>query len=184
MPWSAKAQALLKDQYAAVGAAAGGALPEVIKALLSVLDKGVKDAQSYLEKLTKKNDALSKYVKAYQNYCWPVTSIDDYKLAPFHILATEGQVHVDKINEWHMENIAEICKGDFKLLMATAYKIINLNDQFNNAEAINWWMELANNGGEGMVVNPLNFIATSSKGLLQPAVKCRGKEYLRIIYGP
>ena len=68
----------------------GGALPEVIKALQSALDKGVKDAQSYLEKLTKKNDALSKYVKAYQNYCWPVTSIDDYKLAPFHILAIEG----------------------------------------------------------------------------------------------
>ena len=117
-------------------------------------------------------------------YCWPVNSIDDYKLAPFHILATEGQVHVDKTNEWHMENIAAICKGDSKLLMTTAYKIIDLNDQSSYDEAINWWMDLTKNGGEGMVVKPLDFIATGKEGILQPAVKCRGSEYLRIIYGP
>jgi protein phosphatase len=34
-----------------------------------------------------------------------------------------------------------------------------------------------------MVVKPLAFIARG-RGLLQPAVKCRGREYLRIIYGP
>ena len=35
-----------------------------------------------------------------------------------------------------------------------------------------------------MVVKPLEFVARGKKGLVQPAVKCRGKEYLRIIYGP
>lgn len=184
MPWSAKAQALLKDQYAAVGAAAGGALPEVEKALRLVFDRGIKDALPSLEKFAVKNNAISKYVKAYQNYCWTVNSIDDYKLAPFHILATEGQVHVDKTNEWHMENIAEICKGDTKLFMATPYKIVNLNDQTSYDEAVNWWMELTKKGGEGMVVKPFDFISIGREGLLQPAVKCRGSEYLRIIYGP
>lgn len=184
MPWSAKAQALLKDQYAAVGAAAGGALPEVEKALQLAFDRGIKDALPSLEKFAVKNNAISKYVKAYQNYCWTVDSIDDYKLAPFHILATEGQVHVDKTNEWHMENIAEICKGDTKLFMATPYKIVNLNDQTSYDEAVNWWMELTKKGGEGMVVKPYDFISIGTDGLLQPAVKCRGSEYLRIIYGP
>lgn len=184
MPWSAKAQALLKDQYAAVGAAAGGALPEVEKALQLAFDIGIKDALPSLEKFAVKNNAISKYVKAYQNHCWTVDSIDDYKLAPFHILATEGQVHVDKTNEWHMENIAEICKGDTKLFMATPYKIVNLNDQTSYDEAVNWWMELTKKGGEGMVVKPYDFISIGTEGLLQPAVKCRGSEYLRIIYGP
>ena len=184
MPWSAKAQALLKDQYAAVGAAAGGALPEVEKALQLAFDRGIKDALPSLEKFAIKNNAILKYVKAYQNYCWTVDSIDDYKLAPFHILATEGQVHVDKTNEWHMENIAEICKGDTKLFMATPYKIVNLNDQTSYDEAVNWWMELTKKGGEGMVVKPYDFISIGTEGLLQPAVKCRGSEYLRIIYGP
>jgi protein phosphatase len=184
MPWSAKAQALLKDQYAAVGAAAGGALPEVEKALQLAFDRGIKDALPSLEKFAVKNNAISKYVKAYQNYCWTVDTIDDYKLAPFHILATEGQVHVDKTNEWHMENIAEICKGDTKLFMATPYKIVNFIDQTSYDEAVNWWMELTKKGGEGMVVKPYDFISIGSEGLLQPAVKCRGSEYLRIIYGP
>jgi protein phosphatase len=184
MPWSAKAQALLKDQYAAVGAAAGGALPEVEKALQLAFDRGIKDALPSLEKFAVKNNAISKYVKAYQNYCWTVDTIDDYKLAPFHILATEGQVHVDKTNEWHMENIAEICKGDTKLFMATPYKIVDLNDQSSYDESVNWWMELTKKGGEGMVVKPFDFISTGTEGLLQPAVKCRGSEYLRIIYGP
>lgn len=184
MPWSAKAQALLKDQYAAVGAAAGGALPEVEKALQLAFDRGIKDALPSLEKFAIKNNAISKYVKAYQNYCWTVDTIEDYKLAPFHILATEGQVHVDKTNEWHMENIAEICKGDTKLFMATPYKIVNLHDQTSYDEAVNWWMELTKKGGEGMVVKPFDFISVGTEGLLQPAVKCRGSEYLRIIYGP
>lgn len=35
-----------------------------------------------------------------------------------------------------------------------------------------------------MVVKPLEFVATGLRGLIQPAVKCRGREYLRIIYGP
>ena len=35
-----------------------------------------------------------------------------------------------------------------------------------------------------MVVKPLDFIAHNRAELLQPAVKCRGSEYLRIIYGP
>ena len=35
-----------------------------------------------------------------------------------------------------------------------------------------------------MVVKPLEFIARGTRRLVQPAVKCRGKEYLRIIYGP
>ena len=35
-----------------------------------------------------------------------------------------------------------------------------------------------------MVVKPLDFIARGPKGLVQPALKCRGREYLRIIYGP
>jgi polynucleotide kinase-phosphatase len=184
MPWSAKAQALLKDQYAAVGAAAGGSLPEVERALQLAVNRGIKDALPSLEKFTMKNSAISKYVRAYQNYCWTVDTIDDYKLAPFHILATEGHVHVDKTNEWHMDNIAEICKGDTKLFMATPYKIVDLNDQTSYDQAVNWWMEFTKKGGEGMVVKPFNFISTATEGLLQPAVKCRGSEYLRIIYGP
>jgi len=35
-----------------------------------------------------------------------------------------------------------------------------------------------------MVDKPNEYLRYGKKGLAQPAPKCRGKEYLRIIYGP
>jgi protein phosphatase len=55
---------------------------------------------------------------------------------------------------------------------------------FRLSRRIKWWEEMTDRGGEGMVVKPLSFIARGNRGLVQPAVKCRGREYLRIIYGP
>ena len=154
------------------------------KALRLAFERGVTEALPFLEQIEAKEKSISKYIKAYQNYCWPVNTIDDYQLAPFHILATQGKVHVDQTNQWHMETIADICKGDPNLFVATRYQIVNLNDQGSYDEAVNWWMELTHKGGEGMVVKPFDFIARGTDGILQPAIKCRGHEYLRIIYGP
>lgn len=182
MPWSAKAQSLLTEQYAAVGASAQNSLTEVESALQKALDRGIDGAKSFLEKFGYKKTAIAKYIKAYRNYCWSVNSVEDYKLAPFHILATEGAVHVDKNHEWHMENIKEICLADEKMFEVTLYKIIKTQKPESIQAAIDWWLDLTDKGGEGMVVKPYDFIVYG-KGLLQPAVKCRGREYLRIIYG-
>ena len=184
MPWSAKAQSLLKDQYASVGTAARNSLSEVEQALQKAIDRGIDGAKQPLEKFSYKKGAISKYVQAYRNYCWEVKSVEDYKLAPFHILATEGTVHTDKNHEWHMENIKEICDADEKLFRATPYKIVDTKDDQSIKTAVDWWLDLTGKGGEGMVVKPYEFLAYGKEGLLQPAVKCRGSEYLRIIYGP
>lgn len=183
MPWSAKAQALLKEQYAAVGAAAENALPEVLSVLGQTKSRGIEGLESTLKKFKYKKTAVSNYVQAYRNYCWNTNSVDDYKIAPFHILATENAVHVDKNHEWHMENIKKICAADERLLRATSYKIIETGSVESVNAAIDWWLELTKKGGEGLVFKPFDFIAYGREGLVQPAIKCRGKEYLRIIYG-
>ena len=182
MPWSAKAQSLIKEQYAAVGASAQNSLTEVELALQNALDRGIDGVKPVLEKFGYKKTAIAKYIKAYRNYCWSVNSVEDYKLAPFHILATEGTVHVDKNHEWHMENIKEICRADEKIFKVTPYKIIKTQDRDSIQAAIDWWLDLTDKGGEGMVIKPYDFIVYG-RGLLQPAIKCRGREYLRIIYG-
>jgi protein phosphatase len=112
-----------------------------------------------------------------------VRSLDDLKLAPFHLLASEGKVHTDRDHLWHMANLARLAEHD-RLLMATRYMIVDLTDPHSEAQGIAWWTEITRAGGEGMVVKPLDFIVRGTRGLLQPAVKCRGAEYLRIIYGP
>ncbi|WP_163379591.1 polynucleotide kinase-phosphatase [Cyclobacterium sp. SYSU L10401] len=184
MPWSAKAQLLLKDQYASVGAAAHNALPEVEKALQKAIDRGIEGANPSLKKFSHKKASISKFIQAYQHYCWDVNSLEDYKIAPFHVLATEGAVHVDKTHEWHMETIREICLVDEKLFRATPNRVVDTKDIESIQAAIDWWLELTGKGGEGMVVKPFEFLAYGQEGLLQPAIKCRGSEYLRIVYGP
>ena len=183
MPWSAKAQSLLKEQYAAVGTSAQNSLTEVELALQKAIDRGIDDAKDSLEKFSYKKAAISKYIEAYRNYCWEINSVEDYKLAPFHILAIEGAVHSDKNHQWHMENIKEICQADEKIFKLTPYKIVDTKDRDSIQAAIDWWLDLTKKGGEGMVVKPYDFIVSGKEGLLQPAIKCRGKEYLRIIYG-
>jgi len=184
MPWSAKAISLLKNQYAAVGAAASHGLKAVNQELDQLKNRGIQADHALLEKFSYKKDAVGKFKKAYRNYCWEVNSIDDYQLAPFHILATEGAVHVNKDHAWHMHTIAELAEADKGLFVKTNFKIIDLKSEDSKAEAIAWWKSMTKKGGEGMVVKPMDFIAKNKQQIIQPAIKCRGAEYLRIIYGP
>jgi protein phosphatase len=183
MPWSAKAQELLRQQYAAVGAAAKASLTETVASLEHLASKNG-DALPLIEKYKQRLEATKLYIDSYRRYCWLVQSVSDLKLAPFHLLATEGQVHVQRDHVWHMEKLAEVCKASDGLLLATSYRQVDVTDAASVEEATQWWEELTGRGGEGMVVKPLDFIVRGRRGLTQPAVKCRGPEYLRIIYGP
>jgi protein phosphatase len=183
MPWSAKAQELLRQQYAAVGAASRAALTEAVGALQQAAGEG-SDVRSLLERYQNRAQMAEQYVAAYRRYCWPVNSVADLRLAPFHLLATEGAVHTNRDHAWQMETLKKICQADEELLLATPYKVIDVTDSESEAAGIRWWEELTGRGGEGMVVKPFDFITKGRRGLVQPAVKCRGGEYLRIIYGP
>ncbi|GAB5493627.1 MAG: hypothetical protein Phog2KO_38420 [Phototrophicaceae bacterium] len=119
----------------------------------------------------------------YRNYCWTVDNITDLKLAPFHILATEGTVHIDKTHQWHMDTLAKLALADSDILIATPYKQIDVTDEASLKIGLDWWHAMTDKGGEGMVVKPLDFIVRGRRGLAQPALKVRGQEYLRIIYG-
>lgn len=180
MPWSAKAQALVKEQYAPVGASAAAMLGDAVELLKMTEARGL-DVAELLAGTDARRVMAADYTAAYRRYCWPVNSVDDLKLAPFHLLATEGKVHVDKPNDWHMQTLAKLADG---IIIATPFRIVDVTDADSEAAAIRWWEELTERGGEGMVVKPLDFIARGKRGLIQPAVKCRGREYLRIIYGP
>lgn len=163
-------------------------LPRAVAALEQAAARSRDDDKAQLEEVKdeyrRREENVAKFVAAYRQYCWSVSSLTDLKLAPFHLLATEGRVHVDKDHVWHMEELAKICRCDPELLLATSYKVVNLTDPANEAEGIDWWTTLTKRGGEGMVVKPSSFIQKSNRGLAQPAVKCRGREYLRIIYTP
>jgi protein phosphatase len=183
MPWSAKAQDLLRQQYAPAGAAARAGLSQVVSALKVTADR-LPEAAPLLDWYEQRAEMAGAYVDAYRRYCWTVRSLLDLKLAPFHLLASEGAVHTDKDHQWHMAILGKLADADREILLATPHKIVNLQASDEVSAAVKWWEDLTGSGGEGMVVKPLQFVAKNKRGLVQPAVKCRGKEYLRIIYGP
>lgn len=182
MPWSAKAQELLQTQYAAVGSAARHAFATTLPVLNMTTTRDTA-AQPLLAHYQARADSVERYIAAYRRYCWEVTSIADLRLAAFHLLASEGTTHVGKTHLWHMETLTKLQTLDERVLQATDYRIINLTDEASIAQGIQWWEALTERGGEGMVVKPMDFVATDGRGILQPALKVRGREYLRIIYG-
>ncbi|MGA8441029.1 MAG: polynucleotide kinase-phosphatase [Candidatus Sulfotelmatobacter sp.] len=183
MPWSSKAQDLLRQQYAPTGAAARGGLAASIAAL-RMTSKHVREASELAGRYEERRVMAEQYIEAYRRYCWTVHSLADLKLAPFHLLASERAVHADKDHVWHMATLGRLCAADAGLLLATPYKVVKVNDDRARQEGITWWEELTASGGEGMVVKSLQFVGRNRRGLIQPAIKCRGREYLRIIYGP
>ncbi|HYW24615.1 MAG TPA: polynucleotide kinase-phosphatase [Terriglobales bacterium] len=183
MPWSAKAQELITRQYAPV-ASAGLVSVELARAAVGAatgrgVDMGELDAR-----LSERGGALAAYREAYRRYCWPVGGVEDLRLAPFHVLATEGHVHTDQQHGWHLDQIAAIVAHGSPVLALTPHRVVDVEDAAACQEAADWWTALTAAGGEGMVVKPLDFVVRGSRGLVQPGIKCRGAEYLRIIYGP
>ena len=182
MPWSAKAQELLRQQYAPAGAAASVSL----KMAVGTLEKAAglnPEVSPLATEYTERLELAHRYVEAYGRYCWTVQSLDDLRLAPFHLLASEGCVHVDKSHSWHMEILDQVCKADSGLLLSTPFLTVDLSDTTAIEAGTHWWEEMTEAGYEGMVVKPFNFIQRGRRDLAQPALKCRGREYLRIIYG-
>jgi len=123
-------------------------------------------------------------VAAYRRYCWPVGSVDDLRLAPFGVLAGEGAVHALRGHGWHLDVLGRLCDRDPGTLRRTRSVAVRLGDPASEQAATAWWQELTAAGGEGMVAKPADVIHRGPKGLAQPGIKCRGPEYLRLIYGP
>jgi len=182
MPWNLKAQQLLRNQYGATGAAGRYAMEGAVASLEKAATNPA--ALPLLRAYRERAVMVDQFATAYRQYCWEVNGMEDYQLAPFHLLATEGNTYFDKDHEWHMEQLAAFAGGEGNPIIATKYRVVELGDDSSLAEAIKWWEGMTNNGGEGMVVKPYNFITMNDKFFVQPAVKVRGREYLRIIYGP
>ncbi|MFI5708570.1 polynucleotide kinase-phosphatase [Kribbella sp. NPDC051620] len=180
LPWSAKAGDLLRNQYAAVGAAARASLPAATAALESAAAAGL-DVREMLERTKRRTANADRFTEAYRRYCWPTEGLDGVRLAPFQLLASEGATYQEKPHAWHLALADRMVAAGPSLVTPTRRLFVDLESW---DAGISWWEELTGAGGEGMVVKPAANLVRTAKGLAQPGLKVRGQEYLRIIYGP
>ena len=183
LPWSAKAEDLLRGQYAAVGAAATATLRAESAVLAAARARGV-DVDDVLTSTNDRVEMVEGFVDAYRRYCWDVTTLDDLKLAPFQILAGEGETFARRDHRWHLEILSRLVAADETTFRLTRHLVVDLADEASLERGVTWWQDLTDAGGEGMVVKPVDVVRHGPKGLVQPGIKCRSREYLRIIYGP
>ncbi|HEX9334513.1 MAG TPA: polynucleotide kinase-phosphatase, partial [Pseudonocardiaceae bacterium] len=186
MPWSAKAHTLITDQYAATGAAATTALPAAVRTLAAVAARGV-DVADLLARTGSRADNAIAFRAAYRPYCWPTDGIAGIRIAPFQVLASDGRAYHEQPHDWHLTLADRLVAADSDLFATTRRLAVDTSDPASVAAGVRWWTELTDGGGEGMVVKPAGNLvkrAQGRTGLVQPGVKVRGREYLRIIYGP
>jgi protein phosphatase len=183
LPWSVKAGALIKDQYAAVGAAAQAVLPSAVAELAAAEARGI-DVGGLLARTRQRESDVDAYRAAYRRYCWPTDGLDGVRLAPFQLLASEGSTHHERPHSWHLTLAGQLVEADPDLFKVTETRTVDTADPEAVELATRWWEEMTGAGGEGMVVKPAGNLTTGKRGLVQPGVKVRGREYLRIIYGP
>ncbi|MGW1056505.1 polynucleotide kinase-phosphatase [Micromonospora rubida] len=185
LPWSAKAGGLIREQYASVGAAGRAALPAVLATLDAAAGRGLPVGE-LRERMAARSVEVEAYSAAYRAYVAPTDGLRGVTLAPFVVLASAGASHADRDHGWHLDLVDRLCAADPGLFTPTRRLVVDLADASAEADATGWWLALTAGGGEGMVVKPYaGPAARSSRGsLLQPGIKCRGREYLRIIYGP
>ncbi|WP_405805444.1 polynucleotide kinase-phosphatase [Streptomyces sp. NBC_00210] len=185
MPWSLKASGLLRSQYAAVGAASGAVLPSATAALEAAVARGV-PVDGLLAKQRERAGDAAAFTDAYRRYCWTTEGLDGVRLAPFQILAVQGRSLAAVPHDEQLAWLDRLVEHDpTGLLQVTRRLIVETGDDASVASGVDWWLEMTGRGGEGMVVKPLQALARDEKGrLVQPGIKVRGREYLRIIYGP
>jgi protein phosphatase len=182
LPWSLKAGDMIREQYASVGAAATAALPRAVSALEQAASRGIA-VDELLERTRARERNAEGYISAYRNYSAPAEGLTGVQLAPFQVLATQGASYSDRGHEWHLSIADRLAAADPELIRATRSLTVDLSNEASVQLATEWWESLTADGGEGMVVKPLANLVRGPKGLVQPGIKVRGREYLRIIYG-
>jgi protein phosphatase len=207
LPWNLKAGPLVRDQYATVGAAAAASLP----AALAVLEQasartlpgdGVR-LDALVDRTRSRSANAAAFTAAYLRYCWPTAELAGVRVAPFQLLASEGAVYHERPHLWHLDVADRLAAACPELIATTRRIAVQTDNPAAVAAATQWWQELTDAGGEGMVVKPAANLTrgdapvqpapvqpapvqpdSGRSGLVQPGLKVRGREYLRIIYGP
>lgn len=182
-PWSLKAEELLRTQYAAVGASAAAGLAAGVGVLTTATERNVITGE-LLARTRERLSMAKAFVDAYRPYCWSVRSLADIGFAPFQILGGEGGTFFDRDHLWHMGIAERLVDVAPELLRKTRYMLVNVTDAVSQSQGVEWWEDLTASAAEGMVVKPLEPIIAGGRRLVQPGIKVRGREYLRIIYGP
>ena len=158
LPWNVKAGQLLRDQYAAVGAAARASLPAAVAALEQAAGRPLPAdgpaVDALLDRTRARMTNAAAFTAAYLRYCWSTDGLSGVRVAPFQLLASEGAVYHERPHPWHLDIADRLAAAAPDLIATTRRLAVEAGDPASVAAATRWWEDLTAGGGEGMVVKP------------------------------
>jgi hypothetical protein len=175
LPWALKAENLIEDRHGELLQCGEAALQELSEAFGRL-------APSELSKLNERKECYRRYRVLYERY--QLEADEPFRFAPFHLIATEGRAYFDHNHNWHMEVLRSLVHRAEDPFCETEYQTFSLDDEAAVEKCCGWWEELSESGAEGLVVKPFYFAPRGRRGSAQPGIKCRGREHLRMVYGP
>jgi protein phosphatase len=183
LPWNAKAGSLIRETFAATGSAGAEEARAAAEAFGKVAHTS-STAQAELQEAVALGEAIASFRRAYGHFVTPYRGMDDLRYAPFHVLASERVgVHAHLSHAWHMqmaERLALASPGG--TIIPTVWQDILLDSVHEREEATRWWEAITQGGHEGIIVKGPSLALLP--GGVAPSIKVRGRDYLRIIYGP
>ena len=152
LPWSAKAMELIQRQYAPVGAAARAGLT----ATLATLERGRRARRSTSANSPSAARAAPSRTSTATSTRTAATAgrsngVDDLRLAPFHVLAAEAGVFVDRDHAWHMDRCDRLVAADPVWFARAPSAGRRRHRRGSQAAGVAWWEELtaARRRGDG-----------------------------------
>lgn len=182
LPWAVKAEQLVREVYARTGAAATAALPAAATVLAAAAARG-QDVGDLLARVQARVADAHSFAAQWRQHAGDLSA--QVGVAPFAVLAHERAVTVGEPHAWHLALADRLVAADQSgLLLTTRRMEVDLADSASRAVAAQWWEDLTAAGGEGMVVKPVPGLLRAERSLVQPGLKVRGRDYLRLVYGP
>lgn len=137
----------------------------------------------------------NKFLNTLDNY----TTNKPIEIRPFHMLA-KGNIKITNNNRvffnntingfsknhlYHMEELSNLINfNKSNYFHKCNYHVVHTDSDNEKYDSKILWDKFCEQGGEGFVYKPYNFINfTDNMYHIQPAVKVRGKDYLRMVYG-
>lgn len=184
LPWTAAGAGLQREQYAPVAAAALADTTAVAQVLAAAAARGVPlggmpDGGAGTPGVATPADRVrdaEAFGAAWRRYAGLGEPV---RLAPFCLLAGAGAVYAPRDVDWQLAVLDRLVAADPELLVRTDRFPVTLADPDERRAGADWWRALVDAGAEGAVVKP-----TEPARRVQPGLKVRGPDYLRLIYGP
>ena len=136
LPWSAKAAALIQRLHAATGAAGTAAL-DAARSLMADATRRGADVEALAMRTADRAGHVAAYIDAYRQYCWDVDGTDGIEIAPFQILAAEGEVLARRPHRWHLEQIDALVDQEPETLRRTDRRFVDPSDDTSVQQATN-----------------------------------------------